>query len=146
MKLGNNEASLLSAARGMLTTDTVHKLAGRTLDHRRPRDPDHRHGQRGGDDGTEHGHHAGADPDRRRTLTPPPPRRRSSTATDDSFNCISVDGHMSTNDTVLLLANGAAGGEPLAGERPGSLPAGPGRGLRRSGQGDSRPTAKGPRT
>ena len=29
---------------------------------------------------------------------------------------MSVDGHMSTNDTVLLLANGAAGGEPLAGE------------------------------
>lgn len=26
-----------------------------------------------------------------------------------SFNCISVDGHMSTSDTVLLLANGAAG-------------------------------------
>lgn len=30
-----------------------------------------------------------------------------------SFNCISVDGHMSTSDTVLLLANGAAGGAPL---------------------------------
>jgi glutamate N-acetyltransferase/amino-acid N-acetyltransferase len=28
---------------------------------------------------------------------------------------VSVDGHTSTNDTVLLLANGAAGGEPLAG-------------------------------
>src|SRR5439155_6145839 len=28
---------------------------------------------------------------------------------DDSFNCISVEGHMSTNDTVLLLASGAAG-------------------------------------
>jgi glutamate N-acetyltransferase/amino-acid N-acetyltransferase len=37
-------------------------------------------------------------------------------AVDDSFNCISVDGHMSTNDTVLLLANGAAGGPPLAGK------------------------------
>src|SRR5687768_5368175 len=33
----------------------------------------------------------------------------------DSFNCISVEGHMSTNDTVLLLANGAAGGSPLHG-------------------------------
>lgn len=33
----------------------------------------------------------------------------------DSFNCISVEGHMSTNDTVLLLASGAAGGAPLAG-------------------------------
>lgn len=30
-------------------------------------------------------------------------------AVDRSFNCISVDGHMSTSDTVLLLANGAAG-------------------------------------
>jgi len=29
-------------------------------------------------------------------------------AVDVSFNCISVDGDMSTNDTVLLLANGAA--------------------------------------
>jgi glutamate N-acetyltransferase/amino-acid N-acetyltransferase len=28
-------------------------------------------------------------------------------ATDRTFNCISVDGHMSTSDTVLLLANGA---------------------------------------
>ena len=28
---------------------------------------------------------------------------------------MSVEGHMSTNDTVLLLANGAAGGAPLAG-------------------------------
>lgn len=30
-----------------------------------------------------------------------------------SFNCISVEGHMSTSDTVLLLANGAAGTGPL---------------------------------
>lgn len=29
-------------------------------------------------------------------------------AVDRTFNCISVDGHMSTSDTVLLLANGAA--------------------------------------
>jgi glutamate N-acetyltransferase/amino-acid N-acetyltransferase len=30
----------------------------------------------------------------------------------DSFNCISVDGHESTSDSVFLLANGAAGVEP----------------------------------
>ncbi|MCD8481606.1 MAG: bifunctional ornithine acetyltransferase/N-acetylglutamate synthase [Verrucomicrobia bacterium] len=30
-------------------------------------------------------------------------------AVDDSFNAITVDGDMSTNDTVLLLANGASG-------------------------------------
>ncbi|MDD5281552.1 MAG: bifunctional glutamate N-acetyltransferase/amino-acid acetyltransferase ArgJ [Candidatus Omnitrophica bacterium] len=32
-----------------------------------------------------------------------------SAAVDKSFNCISVDGCMSTNDTVLVLANGTAG-------------------------------------
>jgi glutamate N-acetyltransferase/amino-acid N-acetyltransferase len=33
-----------------------------------------------------------------------------------SLNAITVDGDTSTNDTALLLANGAAGGEPLGGE------------------------------
>ncbi|MBM3128642.1 MAG: bifunctional glutamate N-acetyltransferase/amino-acid acetyltransferase ArgJ [Chloroflexi bacterium] len=32
-------------------------------------------------------------------------------AVNQSFNCISIDGDMSTNDTVLLLANGASGTE-----------------------------------
>ncbi len=36
-------------------------------------------------------------------------------AADESFNCISVEGHTSTNDSVILLANGAAGGPALAG-------------------------------
>lgn len=31
-----------------------------------------------------------------------------------SFNCISVDGDTSTNDTVAMLANGAAGGRPIS--------------------------------
>lgn len=34
-------------------------------------------------------------------------------AVEQSFNCISVEGHTSTNDTVLLLSNGV--GRPLAG-------------------------------
>lgn len=34
-------------------------------------------------------------------------------ATDRSFNSISVDGDMSTNDTILVLANGAAGGTDI---------------------------------
>lgn len=38
-------------------------------------------------------------------------------AVDRSFNCISVDGDTSTNDTVLCLANGLAGNREL---RPGS--------------------------
>jgi len=35
-------------------------------------------------------------------------------AVDKSFNCISVDGCMSTNDTVLVLANGAAGNKIIS--------------------------------
>jgi glutamate N-acetyltransferase/amino-acid N-acetyltransferase len=35
-------------------------------------------------------------------------------AADGSFNCVSVEGHTSTNDTLLLFANGA--GAPLGGE------------------------------
>jgi glutamate N-acetyltransferase/amino-acid N-acetyltransferase len=35
-------------------------------------------------------------------------------AVEQSFNRITVDGDMSTNDTVILLANGAAGNTPLA--------------------------------
>ena len=34
---------------------------------------------------------------------------------EDTFNCISVEGHTSTSDTVILLANGAAAPEPLKG-------------------------------
>jgi len=40
-------------------------------------------------------------------------------ALDRSFNAISVDGCMSTNDTVLFLANGVAGNRPLRGGSPG---------------------------
>ncbi len=36
-----------------------------------------------------------------------------SDAVEQSFNRITVDGDMSTNDTVLMLANGAAGNQPL---------------------------------
>ncbi|MFN0054212.1 MAG: bifunctional glutamate N-acetyltransferase/amino-acid acetyltransferase ArgJ [Planctomycetales bacterium] len=35
-------------------------------------------------------------------------------AVNRSFNCISVEGHMSTSDTVLLLANGEAGPPPAS--------------------------------
>lgn len=37
-------------------------------------------------------------------------------AVNESFNAISVEGHTSTNDTVLLLASGAASNEPLTGD------------------------------
>ncbi len=34
--------------------------------------------------------------------------------TDDTFNCVTVDGDTSTNDSCILLANGAAGGAAFA--------------------------------
>jgi glutamate N-acetyltransferase/amino-acid N-acetyltransferase len=39
-------------------------------------------------------------------------------AAEQTFNCVSVEGHTSTNDTLLLMANGAAqpGGQPVRGE------------------------------
>lgn len=40
------------------------------------------------------------------------------TAVNQSFNCISVDGDQSTNDTVLLMANGLAGNRPLQPAHP----------------------------
>ncbi len=41
-------------------------------------------------------------------------------AVNDSFNMICIDGDMSTNDTVLLFANGLAGNTPLAADSPGA--------------------------
>ena len=43
-------------------------------------------------------------------------------AVDRSFNAITIDGDCSTNDTVALLANGAAGGKDM-GKVIGSLKA-----------------------
>lgn len=41
-------------------------------------------------------------------------KRALAVAVGQSFNCISVDGDMSTNDTVIVLANGAAGNRPVS--------------------------------
>jgi glutamate N-acetyltransferase/amino-acid N-acetyltransferase len=98
----------------MLTTDTIHKLAGRTV-------------SIGGREIQITGMAKGAammGPNMATmlalvmtdaNLTPPDAQKALTTATNDSFNCMSVDGHMSTNDTVLLMANGEAGGDPLSG-------------------------------
>ena len=115
VKLGRSESSLIAAARGMLTTDTIHKLAGRTV-------------TIAGREIQITGMAKGAammGPNMATmlalimtdaALAPDATQTALATATNDSFNCMSVDGHMSTNDTVLMLANGAAGGEPLAGD------------------------------
>lgn len=114
-RLADDEAGMIAAARGMLTTDTRHKLAGREI-------------QLAGRGVRILGMAKGAAMIGPRMatmlgliltdapLTPAVAQQVLSTAVATSFNCISVDGHMSTNDTVLLLANGMAGGETLAGE------------------------------
>jgi glutamate N-acetyltransferase/amino-acid N-acetyltransferase len=113
-KLANDEAAFHAASRGILTTDKGPKvtsrqlsLGGRTI---------HLAGMAKG---------AGMIGPNMATmlavmttdapLTPEVAQAAIKAAADQSFNCISVEGHMSTNDTLLLLASGAAGGEPLSG-------------------------------
>ncbi|MBP7217274.1 MAG: bifunctional glutamate N-acetyltransferase/amino-acid acetyltransferase ArgJ [Candidatus Omnitrophica bacterium] len=43
------------------------------------------------------------------TITQEALRKALTLAVEDSFNCITVDGCMSTNDSLMLMANGAAG-------------------------------------
>ncbi|HEV3342280.1 MAG TPA: bifunctional glutamate N-acetyltransferase/amino-acid acetyltransferase ArgJ [Pirellulales bacterium] len=113
-QLGSDEASLVAAARAMMTTDTRPKLAGRSVEVA---------GQTVQITGMAKG--AAMIGPRMATmlglilsdaaLEPTVAQQALSAAVEDSFNCISVDGHMSTNDTVLLVASGAAGTAPLAG-------------------------------
>lgn len=112
--LDDSEDALINASRGMLTTDTTHKLAGRTL-------------ALAGRTIQITGMAKGAamiGPNMATmlglVLTDAPleagtAQQLLSAIVDETFNCISVDGHMSTNDTVLMVANGAAGGVTLAG-------------------------------
>jgi glutamate N-acetyltransferase/amino-acid N-acetyltransferase len=113
-QLATDESHLLAAARGMLTTDTRHKVAGRRV-------------KLAGREVQLTGMAKGAamiGPNMATmlgvvltdaVLDEETAQRALSEAVDDSFNCISVDGHMSTNDTVLLVASGAAGGGALTG-------------------------------
>ena len=113
-ELGSSQAHLEAAAQGMLTTDTVIKLACRSV-------------IAGGRTIQVTGIAKGAammGPNMATMLAlimtdapldPATAQTALRASVDLSFNCMSVDGHMSTNDTVLLVASGAAGGEPLAG-------------------------------
>lgn len=113
-RLASDERAVVTAGRGMLTTDTRPKFAGCAVDA----------------DGTTtrvFGMAKGAAMIGPRLATmlgivltdaavdPADAQAVLREAAECSFNCVSVDGHMSTNDTVLLLANGAAGGPPLRG-------------------------------
>ncbi len=112
--LGADDTAAVTAARGMMTTDTRPKLAGGTF-------------TADGTACTVFGMAKGAAMIGPKLATmlgvvitdaaiqPEDAQRLLSAAVEETFNCVSVDGHMSTNDTVLFLANGAAGGGPLHG-------------------------------
>lgn len=114
-QLGADSGAAVSAARGMMTTDTRPKLAGGTF-------------SASGHVFTVFGMAKGAAMIGPRLATmlgivlvdaplePADAQRLLAEAAEETFNCVSVDGHMSTNDTVLLLANGAVGEAPLSGE------------------------------
>jgi glutamate N-acetyltransferase/amino-acid N-acetyltransferase len=113
-QLGTDEDAILTAARGMLTTDTFHKVACKTLvvDNQEI---------------TIFGMAKGAammGPNMATMLAliitdakldKQTAQETLTSTVNETFNCISVEGHMSTNDSVLLVANGAAGGRPLSG-------------------------------
>lgn len=114
-KLGTDEASFISAAKGIMTTDAFMKVISKQV-------------QIGSQTITFSGMCKGAGmigPHMATMLAlimtdanlrPEDADAMLRRIADRSFNCISVEGHMSTNDSFVLLASGAASSEPLAGE------------------------------
>ena len=112
-QLGDDEAAFLSAAQGIMTTDKSHKIAARsvTIAGREVRLAGMCKGA--GMIGPSMATMLGiilTDA----ALSPADAQDMLSHAVSRSFNCISVEGHMSTNDTVVLLASGAAGTPPFS--------------------------------
>ncbi|NOY40677.1 MAG: bifunctional glutamate N-acetyltransferase/amino-acid acetyltransferase ArgJ [Planctomycetes bacterium] len=112
-KLASCEESLIAAAQGMMTTDTRHKVTSREI---QLDVPVRICGMAKGA--------AMIGPNMATmlavvmtdaALSMDTAHEGLADAVNESFNCISVDGHTSTSDTVLLLANGAAGGPVLEG-------------------------------
>ncbi|MFM8378941.1 MAG: bifunctional glutamate N-acetyltransferase/amino-acid acetyltransferase ArgJ [Planctomycetia bacterium] len=113
-RLATDADTVVTAARGMMTTDTRPKLSGSSF-------------RAGKTSCTLFGMAKGAAMVGPRMATmlgviltdaalePADAQRLLGEATEQTFNCVSVDGHTSTNDTVLLLANGAAEAKPLSG-------------------------------
>ena len=103
-QLGTDEAQVIAAARGLMTTDTIHKIAVREI-------------PLADGEGRVMGFAKGAamiGPNMATmlgviltdvALSPDDAQQLLCDAVNDSFNCISVEGHMSTNDTVLLLSS-----------------------------------------
>lgn len=113
-RLGPGEQEFMAAARGIMTTDTTTKTCFRSLDAGT--------GQQISIAGMAKGSGM-IGPNMATmlgtiltdaTLTPESAQELLGRYVDASFNSINVDGHTSTNDTVLLLASGQ--GEPLTGD------------------------------
>ncbi|KAF2669503.1 Arginine biosynthesis bifunctional protein ArgJ beta chain [Microthyrium microscopicum] len=116
--LGSTHDHWLSTARAICTTDTFPKLLSRTFT--LPSSPDTTYSIAGMTKGAGMIHpnmatllgiictDAPLAPTALRSLLPG--------AVDKSFNSISIDGDTSTNDTLAMLANGAAGGQVIESE------------------------------
>jgi len=120
--LGSTHDHWLAAAQAICTTDTFPKLVSRTF--KLPSEPDIEYRIAGMTKG------AGMIHPNMATLLgmiftdAPVPSHSLQTilpkAVNLSFNCISIDGDTSTNDTVAIMANGAAGGTKLMFKEDGS--------------------------
>jgi glutamate N-acetyltransferase / amino-acid N-acetyltransferase len=107
-QLGANEGQFESAARAVLTTDTRPKMAGRQVGPYAIAGFAKGAAMIGPNMATMLGFILSDAPVRPTEL-----QTILRDAVADTFNCISVEGHTSTNDTVLILANGSQ--SPLAG-------------------------------
>ncbi|MDR2756173.1 MAG: bifunctional glutamate N-acetyltransferase/amino-acid acetyltransferase ArgJ [Planctomycetaceae bacterium] len=115
-KLTASETGFLNAAQGIMTTDTVEKYVTKSLT------------LKNGETITLAGICKGAAMIAPKLATmlavivtdaalePSVAQKLLQNSAEDSFNCISVDGHTSTSDILLLLANGAAQSIPLHGD------------------------------
>lgn len=118
-KIGSDHEHWLNCAKGIMTTDTFPKLISRSFEH---------NGVQYSISGLVKG--AGMICPNMATLlgliiTDAPIEAKTldtllKASVDKSFNCISVDGDMSTNDTILSLANGRSGGEVIT-EKSGEI-------------------------
>jgi glutamate N-acetyltransferase/amino-acid N-acetyltransferase len=112
--LGDTHEHWLGTARAICTTDTFPKLVSKTFTLPSTQQEYHIAGMTKG---------AGMIHPNMATLlgiictdapvAPYPLRQALVSAIGKSFNSISIDGDTSTNDTVAILANGAAGGQPI---------------------------------
>ncbi len=114
-QLGDDHQSLLNAACGILTTDVRHKMAGRTLEVDGHAVQVLGFAKGAGMIGPNMATMLGVVLTDAR-LSQEAAQRLIQLAADVSFNCISVEGHTSTNDTLLLLASGKSGTNLLEGE------------------------------